>query len=641
MRRWIIVLAVVLAVAGAIALAVNNLGTYLNENRDAVAKQVESRLGRRVAFGEVGVSLAGGLGVRVADLRIGDDPAFSQEDFLSAEAVDVRVKILPILFGKVEVARVILRSPRITLIQTNRGLSTDSLGGGGKAEAGGAPPAFLVSLLDMREGDLRLVDRTAKPPVELHVAQIDVRATDLSLSDPVEVDLSASLFGGATQNLRVTGTLGPLAAQAPRVDLELRVDPLVVDEALRVKPVRALLPAELSASGPVRVDAEAEGTLQKLSFRAHIDATRAALRYGEDFDKAPGVALDARLRGTKTGNDVAIDSADLVLDETTLHATATVANLDAPRIQFTADSKVFDGALSATGSYDLRTASRPSFAVNAKLADINVEKLRAAIPAVARFRTGTLGANLDLRGAGAGWEAIQRVLSGNGSLRIAEGVLTEFNPAGGTLRALMLLPTFTGSGLQRFFDAHPRVFGASDTPFDQLDGKLEIREGWIHVGEFVLDTSDYALSGRGRYSLAGELDLKTALTFSKPLSEELLAAEPRLRYARGADGRVQLPVALRGTPPKVAVVPDVSALAGTAAREALTDALTKALGGKRAAGGTTAPEGQPTTTPPEGEPTAAPQEGEPTAAPPAPEPIEQQLLRRGLEGLLGGGKKEP
>jgi uncharacterized protein involved in outer membrane biogenesis len=158
MRKWIIILGIAaLVVAGGVALVVAELNSYLNENRDWVADQAESALGRSLSFGEVGISLLGGLGVRVADLRVDDDPAFSKEPFVSAAVVDLRVAILPALFGNIAVERVVLRSPAITVIQTAQGLSTNSLGAGDKpakpkkaarsaeeAEAKGGLPVFVI-----------------------------------------------------------------------------------------------------------------------------------------------------------------------------------------------------------------------------------------------------------------------------------------------------------------------------------------------------------------------------------------------------------------------------------------------------------------------------------------------------------------
>lgn len=750
MRKLLVVLIVLLVVlAGVVVLAAMNLDRFVNANRDALAQRVESAVGRKVSFGEVGISFAGGLGVRVADLAVGEDPAFAtggEAEFLRADAVDVRVSLLQALFGKIEVSRVILRAPRITVIKTAKGLSTDSLGGGG----GGAPQApaepgakssreLQVSLVDVRDGELRFVDRTVKPPATFEVKALDVRIPSYRPGAPVKLEVSAAVAGAGSQNLEVSGTVGPMEASNPQVDLSVQLDPLEIAELTRL----SLLPAELSGSGPVALEAELKGTLEALDVTARLDAGRAALRYGEGFEKAAGVDLDLDLAAARKGSDLTVERALLRLGDTELHAKATVKNLEKPKLDFTASSPelrphafgvgepddvladveatgsftfpaagpagkatlsspegvyskapyrnlklvavlgggrvdiqsltadAFKGKLVARGTYD---TSRSAFDVDTEVSEMRIEDLLATrSKAAAALLSGTLGGKLDLRGHGSAWEEIKRVLTGDGEIRITDGAIGKFNPARKAFAALALLPNFKGGGLARFIDSHPKVFGAEEAPFEKMSGQLAIRDGWLQLRDFVLAAQEYDLLGKGRYSLDGELDLNALMAMSKQLSEELLASEPTLRYLRDSTGRVELPLALRGTPPKVAVVPDVSKIAASAGREALTDALTGALGGKRktepaagesqapasekrrdalseALGGVLgtpppaeapAPEAKAPAEEPAPEPAATPEATTPPEPAPAPTPEEAgaELLRKGVEGLLRGGEK--
>ncbi|MHC4507249.1 MAG: AsmA family protein, partial [Planctomycetota bacterium] len=561
MRRWWIALGfVVLVLLAVVIVAVLNLNRLLNQNREVIAERAQRAVGREIRFGELRVSFARGLAVRVQDLHVGDDPAFSEEGFVSAEAVDVGVHILPALFGRIEVGRVVLRN-----------------------------------------GALRFIDRTATPPAELRVARIDFVASEVSLTDPVSFELSAAVLGATEPNLNVSGTVGPLQADSPGADFDLSLDPLVVDEALRLKQVASTLPPELSASGPVRVDVETRGTLAKLRFDAKLDARRAAVRYGESFEKAEGVPLYLSLRGEKTGDDLVVEAIDATIDETELRGRATVKNLDDPTIDFSLTSPAIalasfgasdrrasppdvingvaldgsltlpragpeleatlrsekgavsgepyqklaadlrlanqrldieklsldalGGALATSGFYDMKDAQRPRFDLRIQLADTRIEKiLESQAPAAARFISGGLGTTLDLRGTGAAWEQIKSTLTGAGDIRIADGVIRDFNPAGPTLRAVMELPALSSTALRQFLDEHSQVFGVSDTPFDAIDGKLEIRDGWVHARDFALAAGDYALSGSGRYSLDNRLDSQLVMTFSQKLSEDLIAS---------------------------------------------------------------------------------------------------------------------
>src|SRR6266404_8699013 len=141
MRKWIILGVILLVIAGAIALALTNLNSYLNRNKDWLAGQVENALGRKVSFSEIGVQLFGGFGARIKDLKIADDPAFSKDDFVKAGDVEVSIHLIPALFGRYEVKRIVLLEPEVTIIRNKDGFNYDSAGKKPGAETPPPPPS--------------------------------------------------------------------------------------------------------------------------------------------------------------------------------------------------------------------------------------------------------------------------------------------------------------------------------------------------------------------------------------------------------------------------------------------------------------------------------------------------------------------
>ena len=71
--------------------------------------------------------------------------------------------------------------------------------------------------------------------------------------------------------------------------------------------------------------------------------------------------------------------------------------------------------------------------------------------------SGVLSGKFDVTGAGSGWAEIEPSLAGTGDMRIADGVLGKFNPAGQLFAALGGLPNFSGGSLARVVDSHGRV----------------------------------------------------------------------------------------------------------------------------------------------------------------------------------------
>jgi len=188
MRKFVILGAVLLVLAVALFVAASNLNHYLEENREWLAEQASTALGRSVTFDEIGVSLRGGLGARVTSVAIGEDPSFGKGEFLRADRIDAVIKILPALRGRYEVARVEIDAPEINIIKTRNGFNFDSLGpaGGDAAPAAKKEPSaagalpFLVSSLRIDDGRLQFSDRTTSPASELKVEHLDFAASGRS-----------------------------------------------------------------------------------------------------------------------------------------------------------------------------------------------------------------------------------------------------------------------------------------------------------------------------------------------------------------------------------------------------------------------------------------------------------------------------
>jgi len=699
-KKWMVFGSIVLVLAGGVFLAVANLNSWLNDNREMLAERAEAVVGRKVSFSDVGVSLWPTLAVRLSDLRVGDDPAFSDGNFIEAEIVDIGVKVLPLLSGRVEVSRVVLRSPQVTIIETAKGRNMDSLGGGAAAaeEAPASPAgAIVIALIDLRDGRVLYVDRTGKEPVQTAVEKLDFSAKDVSPHEPFAFELSAAILGSSDRNVWVSGTVGPVDSTDPaasRLDLDVVLDPLTIDDALKLAIVTSALPADLKASGIVKIQIHIEGTLEAADLEGKIDARDAAIKLGDSFDKARGVPLNFSFKGKLEGENLHLPTADLVLGDTQLRSDVRISDFANPKVTFdtrtevfdltavtgggdrgeqvirdvsikgtltlpdaglnlkaairsasgvmsgtayeqlvldvamanqrvtieTLSLRAFDGTLSVNGTYDMRDADRPVFDLHSKLRGMRVESIVASQRASAsHFVQGNLDANLHAKGAGAGWEAIKQSLTGTGNVVIDDGRLKDINLGDSVLQGITGVPGMSAVLSPALRQKYPQVFGATDTVFEKLDAKIDIRNGWVNTRNLRLATQDYAIEGNGRISLDGKLDMTMVMRFSESLSQDLIASVKQARYLRGRTGRIEIPVRLTGTLPNVRPIPDIAFIAEAVSRELIGSLLEKALVPKsqrRSAeqGMSQAPDS--VTTPPAVDPTEA-------------------LIRRGLEELFG------
>ena len=233
------------------------------------------------------------------------------------------------------------------------------------------------------------------------------------------------------------------------------------------------------------------------------------------------------------------------------------------------------------------------------------ELVASQSPSMSGKVEGTLAANLKARGQGSGWKDIRRVMTGNGNLVMENGMLKDVNLADTVLKGVTGVPGLSNLIAPEVRQRYPSVFGVGDTEFEKLDAKLTIRNGAAHVRDLRLAARDYVLAGEGKYKLSNKLDMAVVMTLSEPLSDDLIASVKEARYLRNRDGRLEIPVRLRGSLPGVRPEPDLRVITRMVQRELIGGLLDSALGGEGREDGERQSSGE-------------------------------ELLKRGLDSLFGG-----
>jgi uncharacterized protein involved in outer membrane biogenesis len=354
MRKWTVA-AAILVVTCVIALAALwNLNSLIKRNKDYLLSQAEQALGRKVAVGEIEATLLGGIGVRLSDFVLGDDPAYSKGDFLRAKDLQINLKLWPLLKKQFQVKRVILREPKIEIIRNRKGdFNFSTLGKkdtekkfeeGAKEKKERAPASsrFLVSLVDMSGGTLRYRDQRGGAPVELK--QLDLILGDLDFDRPLSVELAASLFSNK-QNLKVKTRVGPFPSSGDQNRLPLdglmSVDPLDIASLQAALPsINDVLPSDLRLSGIFRIkEIKFKGTPRELVFTAGLDASEGAIRYGRVFSKPHGIAFTLTAEGKYTASSLTLRRANTKLHNLELAARGELGFGESPELNFTVDTQ--------------------------------------------------------------------------------------------------------------------------------------------------------------------------------------------------------------------------------------------------------------------------------------------------------------
>src|SRR3954468_22741254 len=111
-----VIFAVLILIGLLLPLLVN-----VDKLRPQVQEQASKALGRSVTIGELKLAVFSG-GVTAKDISIADDPAFSQQPFVTAKSLDVGVDLMPLIFSKaLHVNTLTLQEPEIHLVKSGAG----------------------------------------------------------------------------------------------------------------------------------------------------------------------------------------------------------------------------------------------------------------------------------------------------------------------------------------------------------------------------------------------------------------------------------------------------------------------------------------------------------------------------------------
>ena len=103
----------ILAIAGAL---IAPFFIDLNDYKPEIAEQAKAATGRDLAIdGDISLSLLPMPSVSVAGVHFGNAAGGSRPDMLTLEAVSVKVALMPLLSGQIQVKEVILTKPDILL----------------------------------------------------------------------------------------------------------------------------------------------------------------------------------------------------------------------------------------------------------------------------------------------------------------------------------------------------------------------------------------------------------------------------------------------------------------------------------------------------------------------------------------------
>ena len=340
---------VVLAVLAALLLpTIVNLDRY----RAVLASRVSKAVGREVTLGSLRVDLWRGIGAEARGIQIAQAPGFGSEPFLTADALRVRVQLLPLFRGQVKVSTAVLEHPRIRLLHARDGAwSVDDLMKAHPAPPPPKPPAeavrpergplmggLLLTQVTVNNGEVTLLDQARSPGLMLTLTDLNLSVRQTSVTDPLEVRSRARIGGVGTGRIDSAGRISLTDPDVPALDVTVTL------QDVEVGPWQALFitGGGTKLSGPLSAEVKVTGPIPQAVFTGNLNLKPVMIQVGEVFRKAAGEEASLRFEGRREDQGVNLPKFSLLLKDAKVDGSLRIPDLSTPRMTFKAASDRVD-----------------------------------------------------------------------------------------------------------------------------------------------------------------------------------------------------------------------------------------------------------------------------------------------------------
>jgi AsmA protein len=497
----------------------------LNKYQDQYKPLIEDALNRKVQLQDIRLTLWPRIGAQVTGFAVLDDPAFGSSLFTSLTSLDVGVKLMPLLSGKIEVEDITLRDPVITVIRNKNGiLNVSTIGRTGVA----LPKTPSRAPIPSTEGPLKILALLAVDRVSVVGGTLTYR--DLSTAKPTEYVLQNIEL--LLQSIRL--------GQTPSLHFATLVQPFN-------------LPVTLN------------GTFGPLKETTDIDAIRLELGLGKTVFTIAGNTLDQNATVNisspviNTGNlpialplNTPVEIKDLRI-AVEIHGQTAKLN--------TLSFQLFDGQVKGQGTV-ITGSDVPPFTSTMVIQGLQLGPALNAVATTPVSISGTAGANLALQGRGFSMPDLTKSLEGTSHVAVKDGKIEGVNLLQEAIAILKV------SGIS--------IDNVNATVFSTIETDLAIKEGLIHVQRLLMNSHDFQALGEGTIGFDQTLNLRVALNLSHALSQTITGSSPPLRLAL-VGGQLNVPLLITGTIQAPSYGIDSKALAGRV-QEQVREKVNEAIG---------------------------------------------------------------
>ena len=467
----------------------------LNKYQDQYKPLIEDALNRKVQLQGIRLTMWPRIGARMTGLAVMDDPAFGSSPFTSLTSLDVGVKLMPLLSGKVEVEDITLRDPVITVIKNKNGVLNVSTIGRAGVELPKTPSRAPIP---STEGPIKILALLAVDRVSIVGGTLTYR--DLTAAKPTEYVLQ---------------------------DVKLLLQSVRLGQTTSLHFGALVQPLNL----PVTLD----GTFGPLKETTDIDAINLQLGLGK---------TDFTIAGKTVGQNATVNISSPLINTANLPMTLPLnKSVNIKDLRIAAEVKgqeaklnnlsfqLFDGQVKGQGSLTSGSDS-PPFTGKATIQGLQLGPALDALAATQVSISGTAGVDVALKGQGFSMPNLTKTLEGTSHVAVKDGKIEGVN----LLREAISILKVAGISLDN----------ANATAFSTIETDLAIKEGIINVQRLLIDSHDFQATGEGTVGFDQTIHLTVTLNLSQALSQKITGSSPAARLAM-AGGRLNVPLLIIGT----------------------------------------------------------------------------------------------
>jgi len=603
----LIIVIILIAVAGGVFF----LKTFdVNQYKPQIINEVSKAINRPVTLDKInlGFSLKEGVSLGLSNFAVGDDPAFSKENFLTIQEVQCRVNLQELIKQrKIYISGVNLKAFNLVLIRNKAGElnvqkikisalaepsaknlmpirlsqgASYSVFDGSIAEAAeGQLPALLVDNMTITDGQVTYRDQGFTPEMVIPVSNLDLTVEKFSLTEPFNFSLDTALWS-SERNIRLKGVVR-LDATTQTVYLNNLTFSLDAGQC-SLKDVGASLSAFPDIQRIEMLKGLLEADLKESAF-------------------SPKGILELSLSGQFHKGAVKIKDVSSPVENITIPFKVSAEDLTIDK--GTADFA--EGKLFLSGSLrDYLKKQQFDFKVTSE--NINLAK---AIPPLAGGiqLEGKLNKQATLQGTSLNPQALHSS-SGTGHIDISEGKLSNINVLKVIFDKMSMLPKLNQQFEQNLPDKYKTMLQRTDTPFSAITLDAHIDGGVVIVDKLLAETDAFSISGKGTMDAKMNADFMTAIQIPADLSDSMVKSENMLLYLLDDSKKISFPLKISGPIKDLSYLPDLDYLAQRVIIQKGTEELDKVL---NKIFKTEEPQGE-TPNAPGASPDVAPQEKAPT-----------------------------